>query len=79
MMNEPSPSEKYQLPVIGKIRCQLRGIMNNQPFISEIDEHEVIKVINNDNETITYVCNSWNSPGVVQVVPDICVIEFIRY
>lgn len=78
MMNEKTPSQEYGLPVIGKIYCQLTGTINGKDFKSPVDEYEVIKVIDNgDNKT--YVCNQWNSPGVVQVVPDICVLRYEEF
>lgn len=75
MINTKTPSQEYNLPVIGKIYCKLTGTMNGKPFESPVDEYEVIRIIDN-GDSKTYVCNQWNSPGVVQLVPDVCVIRF---
>lgn len=77
-MKDLTPSEKYGLPVIGKIYCKLSGTINGQPITSEIDEYEVIKIIDNGDYK-TYVCNQWNAPDVVQLVPDLCVVKYEEY
>lgn len=76
MVNEKTPSEEYNLPIIGKVFVKIIGTFNNKQFSTPIDEYDVIKIIENDNGTKTYICNYWNSPGVVQLVPDICVIRY---
>jgi hypothetical protein len=75
-MSKLTPSEYYKIPVIGTIRCKITGTMNCQPYNSEIDEYEVIKIVENDDGSKTYICNQWNSPGVAQLVPDILVLEY---
>lgn len=75
-MKTKTPSEVYNLPVIGKIWCKLVGTSNGMPLNLGVDEYDVIKIIENDDSSSTYVCNAWNSPGVAQIVPSFCVIKF---
>jgi hypothetical protein len=70
-----TPSEEFNLPVIGTIYCQLVGELDGVPFSSDIDEYEVIKIIPL-GESQAYVCNVWHKPGVPQMVPKRCVIRF---
>ena len=74
-----NPSEKYNLPVIGKIYCKLEGTYSDgTPLDNPVDEYEVIRVIEGENGK-TFVCNKWNSEDVPQVVPEFCVIKFEEY
>lgn len=75
-MNEKTPSEEFNLPVIGRIWARLDLIIDGVSSPSETDEFEVISILERENGTKTYVCNSWNSPGRPQLVADICVIRF---
>jgi hypothetical protein len=72
MTNNQTPSEKFNLPVIGKIRCQLLI----EGFKNDIDEFEVIQIQEINNQKI-YICNQWNSYDVAQIVHSSCVLEFI--
>jgi hypothetical protein len=72
-----TPSEVYNLPIIGKIYVQLTGVqVNGQAVKSSMDEYDVIKVLEQENGKKTYLCNVWNSPDIAQLVPDIFVIRF---
>ncbi len=74
-----TPSEELGLPVIGKITCKLEGIsQGGQVLDFPEDEYEVIKVIEQGDVKV-YMCNQWNSEGVVQLVPDVCVIKFEEF
>lgn len=75
-MTNKTPSEYYNLPVIGRIKCQLKGSLNGVPYESDVDEYDVIKVIDGDNNSKIYLCNVWNSPDKAQLVPDVCVISY---
>mgnify|MGYP007088036610 CR=1 FL=1 len=75
-----TPSEKYKKPVIGTIVAQLSGkITQNGKTVTLAlpeDTFEVIEIISQAGHK-TYVCNQWNSPGIVQVVPEVFVKKFI--
>ena len=76
-LNEKTPSEEYNLPVIGTIQAQLKGAtMNGQPMNFPVDEYEVIKILEDGDGNKIYVCNEWNSYGKPQLVPGICVLRF---
>lgn len=71
-MNFKTPSEFFNLPIIGKIYCQLPI----KEFSHQTDEFDVIQILEVNNQKI-YVCNSWNSPEKPQLVSEICVLNFI--
>lgn len=75
MINSKTPSEEFGRPVIGKIFCKLVGSLNGVDYESPVDEFEVIQILDNGDSKV-YVCNQWNSPGVVQLVTDVFVIRF---
>jgi hypothetical protein len=75
-MKTKTPSESYNLPVIGRIWCKLEASFNGQALKTEENEYEVIKIIDQGDAGKIYVCNAWNSPGVAQLVPGMCVIRF---
>lgn len=70
-----TPSQEYNLPVIGKIFCQLDMIINSKE-VSGKDEFDVIKIIDQDGGHKIYICNCWNSPGVAQLVHSSTVLRF---
>lgn len=76
-----SPSEKYKKPVIGFITAQLSGKIfvdgKEKTLALPEDEFEVIDIIQDRSGSKIYVCNQWNSPNVVQVVPEIFIKKFI--
>ena len=75
-----TPSDKYNKPVIGTIVAQISGKIteNGKTKTLEMPEDvfEVIDIVDNPSGKY-YVCNLWNKPSVVQIVPDIFVIKFI--
>lgn len=81
MYDEKKPSEKYNLPVIGKILLKsASSIFSNFSFFEKQfddspDEYDVIQ-IKEYGDSRTYVVDAWNSPGVVQLIPDIVVLKF---
>lgn len=77
-MQNLTPSEKFNLPVIGKIFCKLQIVFNQETLDSPVDEYEVIKVIERDGKK-TYICNCWYEENEPQMVPDICVVKFEEY
>ena len=72
-----TPSEEYNLPVIGRIYCKLTATVDGKPLPLAVDEDEydVIKILENNDNKI-YVCNQWNSPGKAQFVPEVFVIRY---
>lgn len=71
------PSDKYNLPVIGKITTKLIGVtVKGNPVDSEQDEFDVIKVLDNEDGSKTYMCNSWYKEGVPQLVHQMFVIKY---
>lgn len=71
--NEKTPSEAYNLPVIGRIKCFLDLIMIDQytkeeTRIKDSSTYDVIKIVPLENGGEVYWCNCWNSPGKVQSV-----------
>lgn len=81
-----TPSEVFNLPVIGKIKCELNitfvsSLSKNEPsqqFVGE-DTFEVIKVVDLGNDEKLYLCNQWNEPNVIQQVHSMNVVEFIKF
>ena len=72
-----TPSEKYNLPVIGKIQAKLSLQDSKGKSIDfPVDEYEVIKIIDNSDGSKVYLCNQWNSPNVAQLIPSMFVISF---
>lgn len=78
MKYEKTPAEEYNLPIIGRVYCKLTGSIGEETLNSPVDEFDVIKVIDHGDRQ-TYICNHWNSPGVVQMVPDVCVIKYEEF
>lgn len=76
-----SPSEKYNKPVIGSIVAQLSGkiMVNGKEKTLELpeDHFEVIDIVKDNSGAKIYICNQWNSPNVVQVVPEMFIKKFI--
>lgn len=77
MKQSQTPSEKYNLPVIGKIQAKLNlQDATGKTVDFPIDEYEVIKVVDIGDGSKVYWCNQWNSPDVVQLVPSMFVLKF---
>lgn len=75
-MNNKTPSEYFNLPVIGKIWCKLNlSSANGKSIETPVDEFDVIKVIDKGDVKV-YMCNVWNSYLEPQIVADICVIRY---
>ncbi len=76
-----SPSEKYKKPVIGSITAQLSGKIfvdgKEKTLALPEDEFEVIDIVKDRTGAKIYICNQWNSPNVVQVVPEMFIKKFI--
>ena len=74
-----TPSEKYNKPVIGTIVAQISGKITENGKTKTLkmpeDVFEVIDIVKSPYGNY-YVCNLWNQPLVVQIVPDMFVINF---
>ena len=80
--NSIKPSEYFKCKILGTITCKL----NIQYFdeesnsfkniLSDTDKYDVIRIEETDKGKI-YHCDHWNAPNKVQVVHEMCVIEFI--
>lgn len=71
--NEKTPSEVYNMPIIGRIKCvldmQITDMKTNKTsHVIEKDVFDVIKIVNLENDKKLYLCNCWNEPGVIQQV-----------
>lgn len=76
-----TPSEKFNKPVIGNITTaplEAEVGVNSQmeKTIFPAATYEVIEVVPTQSGEKVYVCNLWNKPGVVQLVPDCLVACF---
>jgi hypothetical protein len=71
MINNESPSEKFNMPVIGRIYAELPNLSP----VGVTDSFEVIDIIDKGSHKI-YVCNQWNSYDVPQLVSSICVVRY---
>lgn len=81
---EKTPSEVYNLPIIGRIKCFLDVIMIDEKTkqehrITDSSTYDVIKVVTLENGGQMYWCNYWNSPGKIQVVHSDQVEHFEKY
>lgn len=76
-----SPSEKYKKPVIGSIVAQLSGKIivdgKEKTLALPEDNFDVIDIVQDGSGSKIYICNQWNSPNVVQVVPEMFIKKFI--
>lgn len=76
-----TPSEKFNKPVIGNITtAPLDAEVGSDTLMEKIifpaATYEVIDVVPAKSGEKIYVCNLWNSAGVVQLVPDCLVACF---
>ena len=72
-----TPSQALNKPVIGSIRTELTitDLKTKAPTTFN-DQFEVIAKEKGPNGNEVYVCNQWNSVGVIQLVPADCVKKF---
>jgi hypothetical protein len=76
-----TPSERFNKPVIGLIttaplEMQVGSNIQMEKTIFPADTYEVIEVVDTKSGEKVYVCNQWNEPGIVQLVPSCLVAQF---
>ena len=76
-----TPSEKFNKPVIGHIttaplQAEVGTNLQMEKITFPSDTYEVIDVVPTKRGEKIYICNQWNEPGVVQLVPDCLVALF---
>lgn len=80
-MERPRPSQYYRRPVLGRIRTRTLELEadDGEHILLPGREYEYIGVGDVGGQDIVYLCDAWNKPDVVQLVPGEFVEHVERY